>query len=51
MLETASPRTHKPKIVNEPLNIALEKAENVLFVLLLYIPSQQLWSLRDGQFT
>ena len=22
-----------------------------LFVLLLYIPSQQLWSLRDGQFT
>ena len=23
----------------------------VLYVLLLYIPSQQLWSLRDGQFT
>ena len=23
----------------------------VLFVLLLYVPSQQLWSLRDGQFT
>ena len=22
-----------------------------LFVLLLYVPSQQLWSLRDGQFT
>ena len=22
-----------------------------LFVLLLYLPSQQLWSLRDGQFT
>ena len=22
-----------------------------LFVLLLYIPSQQLWSWRDGQFT
>ena len=21
------------------------------FVLLLYVPSQQLWSLRDGQFT
>ena len=24
---------------------------NALFVLLLYVPSQQLWSLRDGQFT
>ena len=23
----------------------------VLFILLLYVPSQQLWSLRDGQFT
>ena len=23
----------------------------VLFVLLLYVPSQQLWSLWDGQFT
>ena len=23
----------------------------VLFVLLLCVPSQQLWSLRDGQFT
>ena len=23
----------------------------LLFVLLLYVPSQQLWSLRDGQFT
>ena len=22
-----------------------------LFVLLLYVPSEQLWSLRDGQFT
>ena len=22
-----------------------------LFCLLLYVPSQQLWSLRDGQFT
>ena len=22
-----------------------------LFVLLLYVPSQQLWSWRDGQFT
>ena len=22
-----------------------------LFVLLLYVPSQQLWSLRDSQFT
>ena len=22
-----------------------------LFVLLLYVPSQQLWSLQDGQFT
>ena len=22
-----------------------------VFVLLLYVPSQQLWSLRDGQFT
>ena len=26
-------------------------SEPVLFVLLLYVPSQQLWSLRDGQFT
>ena len=24
---------------------------SVCFVLLLYVPSQQLWSLRDGQFT
>ena len=23
----------------------------VVVVLLLYVPSQQLWSLRDGQFT
>ena len=23
----------------------------ILFVLVLYVPSQQLWSLRDGQFT
>ena len=23
----------------------------LLFVLLLYVPSQQLWSWRDGQFT
>ena len=23
----------------------------LFFVLLLYVPSQQLWSLRDGQFT
>ena len=23
----------------------------VLFVLLLYVPSQQLWSLQNGQFT
>ena len=30
------------------------KSNNVLLVclfLLLYVPSQQLWSLRDGQFT
>ena len=27
-----------------------DKMEN-LFVLLLYVPSQQLWSLRDGQLT
>ena len=25
--------------------------ENGWLVLLLYVPSQQLWSLRDGQFT
>ena len=24
---------------------------HVVVVLLLYVPSQQLWSLRDGQFT
>ena len=32
---------------------SIEKvSQNVcLFVLLLYVPSQQLWSLRDGQFT
>ena len=24
---------------------------NFLFVLLLYVPSQQLWSWQDGQFT
>ena len=27
------------------------EGSQVLFVLLLYVPSQQLWSLRDGQFT
>ena len=27
------------------------KTQLVLFVLLLYVPSQELWSLRDGQFT
>ena len=26
-------------------------ADLCLFVLLLYVPCQQLWSLRDGQFT
>ena len=25
--------------------------KDCLFVLLFYVPSQQLWSLRDGQFT
>ena len=35
----------------------LEKVKSItdcfvcLFVVLLYVPSQQLWSLRDGQFT
>ena len=28
----------------------LSHVKFVLFVLLLYVPSQQLWSLRDGQF-
>ena len=27
------------------------KMTNGLFVLLLYVPIQQLWSLQDGQFT
>ena len=27
------------------------RTETCLFVLLLYVPSQQLWSWRDGQFT
>ena len=37
--------------------IGVERPSNALtslfclFVLLLYVPSQQLWSLRDGQFT
>ena len=29
----------------------LQVLDLILFVLLLYIPSQQLWSLRDHQFT
>ena len=29
----------------------IDKPLVCLFVLLLYVPSQQLWSLRDGQFT
>ena len=37
----------------EPTTTAPKADEYVicLFVLLLYVPSQQLWSLRDGQFT
>ena len=31
-------------VVNDPLGFGW-------LVLLLYVPSQQLWSLRDGQFT
>ena len=31
--------------------IAENCMEKCLSVLLLYVPSQQLWSLRDGQFT
>ena len=33
------------------LNLDLWFRRICLFVLLLYVPSQQLWSLRDGQFT
>ena len=32
-------------------NISADVLFVCLFVLLLYVPSQQLWSLRDGQFT
>ena len=37
------------------LKAYFDKFENIgpvhLFVLLLYVPSQQLWSLQDSQFT
>ena len=36
------------------LTLALKRGcarKMILFVLLLYVPSQQLWSLRDGQLT
>ena len=31
--------------------LASERERDFWLVLLLYVPSQQLWSLRDGQFT
>ena len=31
--------------------VSLSKTHVGWLVLLLYVPSQQLWSLRDGQFT
>ena len=33
------------------LTLAMLDIYICLFVLLLYVPSQQLWSLRDGEFT
>ena len=36
-----------PQIVAFHLHVG----QHSLLVLLLYVPSQQLWSLRDGQFT
>ena len=40
---------------NEKLSLGCKIGQIILFVclfvLLLYVPSQQLWSLRDGQFT
>ena len=38
-------------ISKEGLNLRENRERVCLFVLLLYVPSQQLWSLRDGQFT
>ena len=41
------------KIVNIFLSITLSKCFGFVFCLflLLYVPCQQLWSLRDGQYT
>ena len=38
-------------VINENLAKNELKMVGWLVVLLLYVPSQQLWSLRDGQFT
>ena len=36
---------------NDDEHFFMSHTYDCLFVLLLYVPSQQLWSLRDGQFT
>ena len=46
-------QTHFFTEMRGPINVEFHMAHALddLFVLLLYVPSQQLWSLRDGQFT
>ena len=41
--------SREPELLKTYSSILAE--QEILFVLLLYVPSQQLWSLRDGQFT
>ena len=43
--------TKENLMLNEAVNNEMMHVLFVLFVLLLYVPSQQLWSWRDGQFT
>ena len=40
-----------PLVNNQTFKTVIFKYMFFLFVCLLYVPSQQLWSLRDGQFT
>ena len=36
---------------NLAVRLLLAPVAGYMYVFLLYVPSQQLWSLRDGQFT
>ena len=50
-VKTAHERAQFVEVMLSTANKLSQTRFVFLFVLLLYVPSQQLWSLRDGQFT